>query len=101
MTDQPSRASSPVVRYVLVAYLIGSFLWRVLTPAHEYASRGSVYLEIALDILVVAGLVAIRAQLPKPLFWIALAAGLGLLALRLNGDAGWWTGHLVYSLSPR
>ena len=98
MTDQPSRASSPVVRYVLVAYLIGSFLWRVLTPAHEYGSRATVYLEVALDILVVAGLVAIRAQLPKPLFWIALVAGLGLLALRLNGDEGWWTGHLMYSL---
>jgi hypothetical protein len=57
--------------------------------------------EIALDILVVVGLIAIKAQLPKPLFWVALVAGVGMLAIRLNGDASWWTGHLVYTLSPR
>jgi hypothetical protein len=28
------------------------------------------------------------------------AGGIGLFALRLNSD-GWWTGHLVYSLTPR
>jgi len=24
-----------------------------------------------------------------------------MLAIRLNGDASWWTGHLVYTLPPR
>ena len=101
MNQPQPKASSPIVRYSLVAYLIGSFLWRVLTPAHEYRSRFTTYLDIAVDVLVIAGLIAIRASVPKPLFWIALVAGVGLLAIRLNGEASWWTGHLVYTLSPR
>jgi hypothetical protein len=35
------------------------------------------------------------------LFWIALMAGLGLFAIRLNGNASWWTGHLRYDIGPR
>lgn len=101
MNEPQSKAPSPIVRYAIVAYLIGSFLWRVLTPAHEYPGRFSTYLDIAVDILTMVGLIAIRASVPKPLFWIALVAGVGLLAIRLNGEASWWTGHLVYSLSPR
>jgi hypothetical protein len=98
MSDQPSKATSPIVRYGLVVYLIGSFLWRVLTPAHEYPGRTATYLEIAVDMLVIVGLIGIRAGIPKALFWIALIAGLGLLAIRLNGTASWWTGHLMYSV---
>ena len=102
MSDLQSKTSSrPVVGYVLVVYLIGSFLWRALTPAHEYPGRFATYLDIAVDILVIVGLVAIRARVPTPLFWIAVIAGVGLFAIRLNGDASWWTGHLVYYLSPR
>lgn len=100
-TDPQPKAPGPIVRYGLVVYLIGSFLWRVLTPAHEYPGRPVTYVEIALDVLVVVGLIAIKAQLPKPLFWVALVAGVGMLAIRLNGDASWWTGHLVYTLPPR
>ena len=100
-TDPQPKAPGPIVRYGLVVYLIGSFLWRVLTPAHEYPGRPVTYVEIALDVLVVVGLIAIKAQLPRPLFWVALVAGVGMLAIRLNGDASWWTGHLVYTLSPR
>jgi hypothetical protein len=101
MSVQPSKASSPVVRYVLVVYLIGSFLWRVLTPAHEYPGRFSTYLDMAVDILTMVGLIAIRANVPKPLFWVALIAGVALFAIRLNSEASWWTGHLVYALPPR
>jgi hypothetical protein len=36
MSDQPSKATSPIVCYGLAVYLIGSLLWRVLIPAHEY-----------------------------------------------------------------
>jgi hypothetical protein len=101
MSDQPTKMTSPFLRYAPAAYLIASFLWRVLTPAHEYPGRFSTYLDMTIDVLVIAGLIAARASVPKPLFWIALAAGVGLLAIRLNGEASWWTGHLVYSLSPR
>jgi hypothetical protein len=58
-------------------------------------------LTMALDFLGLLGLIGLKSSIPKPLFWIALVAGIGLFALRLNGDAGWWTGHLVYSLPPR
>jgi len=98
MSDQPSKATSPIVCYGLTVYLIGSFLWRVLIPAHEYAGTSTVYLGIAVDVLAIVGLIAIRAGIPKALFWIALVAGIGLLAIRLNGDASWWTGHLMYSV---
>jgi hypothetical protein len=102
MSDQqPAMTSRPIVRYVLLAYLIGSFLWRLLTPAHEYPGRFSTYLEMVVDGLAIAALIGIRASVPKALLWIALAAGVGLFAIRLNSDASWWTGHLVYFLSPR
>ena len=36
------------------------------------------------------------------LFWMALVAGLGVLAIRLHGDASWWTGHFFEEeLRPR
>ena len=98
MSDLQSKQSSPIVRYGLAVYLIGSFLWRVLTPAHEYPGRTATYLEIAVDILVMVGLIGIRAGIPKALFWIALIAGVGLFAIRLTSTASWWTGHLVYTL---
>ena len=101
VADLQSKTSRPIVRYVIVGYLIGSFLWRVLTPAHEYPGRFSTYLEMALDALVIAGLIGIRANIPKPLFWVALIAGVAMFVIRLNGDASWWTGHLVYTIPPR
>ncbi len=84
---------SPIVCYGLAIYLIGSLLWRVLIPAHEYPGRTAVYLRLAVDVLVIAGLVGVRARNLKALFWIALVAGIGLLAIRLNSTASWWTGH--------
>ena len=73
MSDQqPSVMSRPIVRYVLVAYLIGSFLWRLLTPAHEYPGRFSTYLDMAVDALVIVGLIGIRASVPKVLFWLEI-----------------------------
>src|ERR1043165_39118 len=101
MNAPPSKASSPIVRYAVVVYLIGSLLWRVLTPAHEYPGRFSTYLDLAVDALVIAALFSIRAKLAPPLFGVAVMAGVGLFAIRLNGEASWWTGHLVYTLAPR
>ena len=92
-----NRPAPTVIAFVL----IGFFVLRVMTPAHEYPGRFSTYLDMAVDALVIVGLISIRASLPKALFWMALAAGIGLFAIRLNSDASWWTGHLVYFLSPR
>ena len=104
MTQQQARtpaAPHASVSLLLRCLLIGHFLWNVLTPAHEYQMRSDQMLTMALDFLGLVGMIGLRASIPKPLFWFALVAGIGLLALRLNGNAGWWTGHLVYSLSPR
>jgi hypothetical protein len=85
------------VSLALAWYLIASFLWRALTPAHEYPMRAVQVMEIVLDLTALAGLIGIEARISKPLFWIALAAGLGLFAIRSFGGASWWTGHIVHS----
>jgi hypothetical protein len=87
--------------WAVPAYLIAALVYRVAVPAHEYPMRPEQVLQIALDLGVLVGLIALRAKLPAALFWLALAAGVGLFLIRLNGDASWWTGHLLYSLPPR
>ena len=81
--------------------MIGSFLYRALTPAHEYPMRPEQVMEMALDALCIIGLIGTRTYVPKWLFWVALIAGLGLFAIRLHSDASWWTGHIDYYLLPR
>ena len=102
MTDQPTPSSGhqTVISFLLPLLLIGSFLWKVVVPAHEYPMRSEQVMTMSLDALMVIGLFGIRQKMPQPVFWLALAAGIGLFALRLSHE-GWWTGHLVYSLSPR
>jgi len=99
---------------VLSIYLIVAFLWRALTVAHEYPSITVRNMTIGLDLLCVIGLIGTGIHffknsepgesMPwKILFWIALLAGVGLFAIRLNGDDSAWTGHLMYNvtLPPR
>src|SRR5215510_16587093 len=95
----------------LSIYLIAVFLWRALIVAHEYPSPTMRNVIIGLDLLCVTGLIAtgiqfFKSSLPgesmlwKILFWIALMAGLGLFAIRLNGDDSSWTGHLMFNVTP-
>ena len=84
------------------ALLIGTFLWNLLTPAHEYDSSASVYLEMAFDLGMLLGLFGmIKTRGSNPVLWIAILAGLGLFAIRFSSDSGWWTGHAQYWLIPR
>jgi hypothetical protein len=105
LSDQTTSPAAPdrnrKIFYVLSVLLILTFLWRTLTTAHEYPSRAAQMLEMGVDALCVVGLIGLRKLGPPALFWVALIAGLGLFAIRLNGDASWWTGHLTYSLPPR
>jgi hypothetical protein len=104
MTNQQTTDSArrnPFVAVLLPWLLIGQFLWNLLTPAHEYPMRTEQVMTMTFDFLMLAGLIGLRVSMPKPLFWIALIAGVGLFALRLTSDAAWWTGHFVYSLPPR
>ena len=70
---------------------------------HEQPLVTALYINIGLDILAVVGLIGLNAKLSKgrSIFWIALVAGLGLFAIRLNGEASWWSGHLFVTLCPR
>ena len=98
----PANAGRLRVLFLVVSgYLIATFLYRTLTPAHEFALRDEQLLSIGLDLLAVIGLAGLRTQGPKPLFWAALLAGIGLLLIRFTSDAAWWTGHLMYSLPAR
>jgi hypothetical protein len=71
------------------------------TPAHEYPMRPEQIMDMVIDAAMTIGLIGIRHSGPKPLFWAAPLAELALFAIRLNGDANWWTGHISYSLLPR
>jgi hypothetical protein len=82
---------------ILAWYLIASFLWRALTPAYESPMRAAQVTEIVFDLIALAGLIGMEARISKPLFWVALIAGLGLFAIRSFGGASWRTGHIVYS----
>jgi len=104
MTDQPTPATasrSPMIAMLLPWILIAHFLWNLLTPAHEYPMRTEQVLTMTFDAMMLAGLIGLRQAMPKLMFSIALVAGIGLFALRLTSDAGWWTGHFVYFLPPR
>ena len=103
MTDQQTTDNarrSPFIAVLLPWLLIGQFLWKLLTTAHEYPMRAEQVMTMTFDLGMLVGLIALRSSMPKPLFWIALVAGVGLFALRLTSDAAWWTGHLGYSLLP-
>jgi hypothetical protein len=98
-TSAPNKRNE-IVFILASIYLVGSFFWRAVMPAHVYPMRTEQVLTMALDLAVILGLFALKPRLAmlRALFWIALAAGIGLFAIRLNGDASWWTGHLMYRL---
>lgn len=111
-TSDPKRATSSdgtgqrTVFALLSIYMIATFLWRMFVPGGEYPMRPAWLITVSVDLLLVGILIRLKANLSaqkKPgkrmstggtvLFWIALSAGLGVLAIRLHGDASWWTGH--------
>jgi hypothetical protein len=102
MAEQSAKSENRnELTFMLVALLlIGTFLWRLLVPASAYPERSVQVLTMVFDLGLTAGLIGMRSRAPKlkALFWIALCAGIGLFAIRLNGDASWWTGHLIYRM---
>jgi hypothetical protein len=104
MTDNnqaPQSTFRSALPYVIALILIGPFLWRVVVAAHEYPMRSEQVMTMLIDLGLLVGLIGMRERVPKALFWCAIVAGIGLFAIRLTGDAAWWTGHLSYSLLPR
>jgi len=110
-TPDAPQAPSPIafnrntiIFFAVACLIIANFLYRLFVPAHEYPMRTEQVMDIGLDILLLAGLFGMRRLAPKLqiLFWVALAAAVGSLLIRvLGGDASWWTGHLVYYIEPR
>jgi hypothetical protein len=95
---------------ILSVYLIGTLVYRALTPAHALDEPSVVYLTMALDALALVALVRTRLKLAEErvlprgetvLFWVGAAAGVCVLMIRTLSDSAWWTGHLVFYLEPR
>ncbi len=112
MTD-PTKVTGGNWRIYLLcaAILVANCLWRVLVPAHEYGSSGSVWLSVLVDTGLVAGLIGLYRQFSQHMapddgrrglmalaFWPALIAGVVIFAIRFSSSEGWWTGHLRYAL---
>jgi hypothetical protein len=102
MTRSVESSRDQVVFWSLSVTLIGSFLWRVLTPAHEWPSRTVQIMQMTFDVGMIVGLFGMRkTRGANPLLWIALVAGVGLFAIRMASSESMWTGHLRYWLLPR
>jgi hypothetical protein len=106
MTDPTTTPQNPTgfnraLPWLLPALLIGNFLWRTLTAAHEYPGRTSTIMEMVIDAALLVGLFGLRTRMQAWLFWVALICGVGLFAIRLHSDASWYTGHWNYYLLPR
>jgi len=100
---------------LLSIFMIGNFLWRAFKPGYEWPMRFEQVITIVFDLLCLGSLIGLKIQISRAmrssqstwtkgnvLFWIALVAGLGVLAIRLHGDASWWTGHFFEGeLRPR
>ena len=100
---------------LLSIFMIGNFLWRAFKLGYEWPMRFEQVITIAFDLLCLGSLIGLKIQISRAmpssqstrtkgnvLFWIALVAGLGVLAIRLHGDASWWTGHFFEGeLRPR
>jgi len=104
MSDRGRAPPSGINRampLVIVWILILSFVWRIAVTAHEYQMRTEQVMTMLIDLGLMVGLIGMRDRVPTPLFWCAIIAGIGSFALRLNGDDGWWTGHLDFSVRSR
>lgn len=111
-SDPQTLTSSDATRqrtvfWLLSIYMIGTFIWRAFVPGGEWPRPPTRFITIAIDLLSVGILIWLMAQLSAEkktgkristggivVFCIALLAGLGVLAIRLHGDASWATGHL-------
>ena len=99
--EQAARAdgskANRVIFILASIYLIAVFLYRVLIPGNEWPMRTEQVMTMGFDLLVIVGLVGMKRRVPQAaiLFWIALAAGVGLFAIRFSSEPSWWTGHLA------
>ena len=80
MSKRPVRKSagksvpsepSPVPAFLVACVLIGLFTYRLTVPAHEGALLPELVLTMVFDAAMVVGLVAMRARLAAPIFWLA------------------------------
>jgi hypothetical protein len=67
--SEPNAAPAPlstnrtgVIFLAISAMLIGTFLYRVLVPAHEYALRSDQLLTMGIDLLLIVGLVSMKGR---------------------------------------
>ena len=111
MNGQSPTAWGRALPVFFATYLIATFFWRLLVPAHELPMRSDQLMTVFLDACMVAGLIGLRARVRQEggiggasapfrrvLFGCGLAAGVGLFAIRLTSQDAWWSGHLRFQL---
>ncbi len=105
-TQRPTGNLWPI--YLIVSgYLILRFATAIFLRGGEWPMPPSHYLQMAVDLGLLVGLIGLRSQfyakldrydsrrgLAGVLFIFGVISGVGLLLIRFTSDAGWWTGYL-------
>jgi hypothetical protein len=96
----PAQKSRSGAFYFITLATIATFAYRVLVPANEFPLKMAQVSSMMFDAFMVAGLVAfgLDGRSRQLLFWVAIAAGIGLILIRFTSNEAWWTGHLFYRL---
>jgi hypothetical protein len=107
--DIPHRRAWSVFLIVSL-YLIAVCLYRVFIPANGLPAPNSTYWSVALDLVLVAALLASRRAIVgipehderrkwiNKVFGFGLAAGIVIILIRFTGDHTFRSGHLRYQL---
>ncbi|MEO8531790.1 MAG: hypothetical protein ABI459_11235 [Deltaproteobacteria bacterium] len=106
---QEKLGSNWIIYVMASLLLVASALKRLTFEAHEYASSSAIWLQIAIDVGLIAGIIGLRPKLMRvlpegdwrrrwitPLFIMGLIAGIVIMILRVSSKHGWATGHLHY-----
>lgn len=104
----PARAERTnwIVFVVGSLYLVAQAVWRMLARAGEWPPKSVAYLEIGIDMLMSAAVIALYFKIGKQastdaarhamatlLVMAAIAAIATIFFIRFSSDVGWWTGH--------
>jgi hypothetical protein len=107
MAESTKSRTAPMIFPVLAGFLTLECLWRLFVPGGPWPVRPWPYIQMGLDVLFLAALIASwraypdsAASGPVPvrrggwLFALGLVSGAMMLLLRLTSEHAWWTGHL-------
>jgi hypothetical protein len=107
MAESAGATRASITLPAIACLLIADCVWRLVTPGGPWPVSPWRYLSMGVDLLLLAGLIALWRSYPAPtpdapphvrwggsLFGLGIAAGVIVLLLRFTSDHAWWTGHL-------